>query len=117
MVPEMKDWKYRIRGLRQHLTEDESPAGVKSAADGIVAVLRKFTDNAIVSFRNRTDDEEMHWRLDEDDIQRLEEIIEEMTDAGDEGDCEWFNGALAGLYDFCDANAIWIECDHPETGV
>lgn len=114
----MREWHYRIRGLRQHLTEDESPDGIKKAAGGVADVLQGFVDKAKTNLPTT-----LQWQLDEYDIEKLEEIIEEMRDAGGIGDCgdmpdlEWFNGVLAGMYDYCDGYNIWIETDHPETGV
>lgn len=115
----MRKWHYKIRGLRQHLSEDESDEAIKQSATGVIDVLEAF----VKRLKKRPEAQRMKWEVDDYGISQLEDIIEEMKDAGGIGDCgeepdlEWFNGVLGAMWDWCDGFDVWIETDHPETGV
>ncbi len=115
----MHKWNYTIRGLRQHLTDDESPEAIRQAATGVSTVLETF----VGWLKENPEAERKKWEVDDHGISQLEEIIEEMKDAGGIGDCgdkpdlEWLNGVLGAMWDWCDGYNVWVETDHPETGV
>lgn len=120
----MRNWHYQIRGLRQHLTEDESPEAVRKAATGICGVLETFAKRLKDPPAEDTIIKNYYaWAIDDHGIEELDGFIEEMRDAGGIGDCgetpdlEWFNAVLSSLWDWCDHFNVWVELDHPETGV
>jgi hypothetical protein len=102
----MPRWEHKIRGLRQHLSDDSSTAGVTRAAEGIVSVLKSHGE------RWRENREKgLSGGFYEHNLDKFDEIVEELQDAGESGECDWFNAVLAGLYDWCDSNSVWIELD------
>lgn len=104
----MRDWRYKITGLRRHLSGDESPEGIRASATGVGTVLENFI------FR--------HPSLDEYEVEKLREIIEEMRDAGGVGDTdnapdlEWYNAVLDAMWEWMDANDVWVELDKEDDG-
>lgn len=115
----MRKWHYKIRGLRQHLSEDVSPEALRKSATGVTGVLEAF----VKRLKKKPEAQRMKWEVEDYGIERLEEIIEEMKDAGGIGDCgeqpdlKWFNGMLGAMWAWCDGYNVWVETDHPETGV
>ena len=86
-------WRYKIYGLRQHIGDDTSAAGVQKAAGGVAPILREFL------VRNPQF------------VFGLDRIVDDLEEAGEDGDAQAFNYALAEMYDFCDDNSIWIALD------
>jgi hypothetical protein len=39
----------------------------------------------------------------------LDELLEELADAAREGDVRWFDDVWDGVYDWADAERVWIE--------
>jgi hypothetical protein len=38
----------------------------------------------------------------------LPELLEELCDAGAQGDVQWFDNVWSGVYDWADANRVWV---------
>lgn len=38
----------------------------------------------------------------------IEDLLEELDDAGAEGDTEWWDAVWSGLYDIFDAERVWV---------
>ena len=115
----MRDWHYKIRGLRQHLSEDVSDEAIRKSATGVTGVLEAFVQRLK---KRLPETNRKKWEVEDYGIEQLEEIIEEMKDAGglegsSEPDLEWCNNVLAAMWDWCDGYNVWIETDHPETGL
>lgn len=83
-------WKHRI-DIKQHLGDDTSPAGVRKAAAGVLAELRKV---------------ERHF---EDDASLTDLMLEfGAISEEDDADCDDFNGWLDELYDWADGRRVWL---------
>lgn len=99
----MRDWRYKITGLRKHLNGDESPEGIRASATGVAKTLETFLER-------RPD-------ISEYQVDNLREIIWEMRDAGGVGDTdnapdlEWYNAVLDAMWEWMDANATWVELE------
>ena len=104
----MRDWRYKITGLRKHLSGDESPEGIRASATGVATVLETFL--------------EKHPDVSEYQVDNLREIIEEMRDAGGVGDTdnapdlEWYNAVLDAMWEWMDANDVWVELEEEAEG-
>jgi len=88
----MIKWRVKIKGIRTLLTEDDSVDEAKRVGKEIYKIL---TSNLYKSyFRN----------FESQTTRELEEFNQIV-------DCEDLNGLLNDLYDYCDANLIWIDLD------
>ena len=47
-------------------------------------------------------------RFTGDDDTMLDELLEELCDAGHEGDVRWFDSTWSGIYDWADSERVWI---------
>lgn len=45
----------------------------------------------------------------DDDDAMLDELLEELCDAGHEGDVQWFDNVWSGIYDWADEERVWID--------
>ena len=48
-------------------------------------------------------------RFTGDDDTMLDEMLEELCDAGHEGDVRWFDNVWSGIYDWADDERVWID--------
>ena len=48
-------------------------------------------------------------RFTGDDDTMLDEMLEELCDAGHEGDVRWFDDVWSGIYDWADDERVWID--------
>jgi hypothetical protein len=82
MVEEMT-WKQRVK-IKDLLTEEETPEAIKRAADGIIQRLPWAPTNRLAKARD-------------------------MADADPETALLVFNDGLNRVYDWADANRVWLE--------
>ena len=82
----MSVWIYRVQ-FRHLLTDDDSPAAMKRTATGIARALK--TVPIISTEQNR--------------------ILADLRAAAKTSKVEWFNASLAELWDWLDANRIWVD--------
>lgn len=52
-------------------------------------------------------------RFTADDDTWLDELLEELCDAGHEGDMTWFDATWSGIYDWADSERVWIDTHRP----
>lgn len=96
----MPQWRKRV-ALKDLLSDDDSDEATRKAAGEFVKRLKRLPEY-------------------ESDFE-LEQIVSEFEDiasadsAGDDAFggrfslCDWFNAVLANLYDWADAERVWIE--------
>lgn len=89
----MKQWKHKI-DIKQYLGEDDSPEAVRSAAKGVVAELNKLR----IAFAGA---------YAEYDLLEMIEGFEFVTE-DDTPDVAEFNYILSDLYDWADAERVWL---------
>lgn len=83
----MGNWKYRV-DIRKHLTDDESKEAMLTAVTGIENEVKVLPG----------------WFAKE-----LQSILSSMRKAAEADELPWFNASLDRLWDFFDANNIWVE--------
>lgn len=109
----MSKWYYKIRGLRQHFTDKEDPDSLRQSATNLTRVLRSFRGR----LGKKDEAQRKDWEISDYGIQELDDIIEEMCDAGGIGDCghepdlEWLNSTIFEMWNWCDRFRVWVEWD------
>lgn len=92
----MRRWHYRLHGIRKHLMcEEEDATSLRTASAGIVEGLERFIErlkNPPASLTRQKDYGE--WAIPEYGIDELEQIVDEMRDAGGVGAVDWQGGGL-----------------------
>ena len=81
------NWKHKIQ-IRHYLTDDSSQESQILAAAGIKSEIEKLPKV-----------------INEEGL----EICEELKEAAEEGDLEWFNNVLNCLWDWLDYESIWVD--------
>lgn len=85
-------WNVRIKGIRSLLGEDDSIENSKKVGKEIYKIL---TSN---KYSKHFEDFGL-------------ETVRELDEFNNIIDCENLNSILSDLYDYCDANLIWIDFD------
>lgn len=102
-----RDWRKTIR-IKQFLSEDGSDGNVRKVAGEIAAVLKAQREYTPFDSEARDFNDEFSDIVDE-----LAGIAADDCSAYDSGwtRCSHFNSVLVGLYDWADANRVWIGGD------
>lgn len=65
--------------------------------------LEQKTKMIIERIKSRPWFEKLHY------VDNLNDILEEISDAGEADDVEWFDAAWSAAYDIFDAERVWVE--------
>ena len=85
-------WKTKIKGIRPLLTEDDSDENAQKVGKEIYKIVTSSLYKK-------------YFKIYEDDM------LEPLDSFLFVEDCEHLNSLLSTLYDYCDANLIWIDFD------
>ena len=82
------NWRYKVN-FRHLLGEDDSQESMLRAAGGIRKELSSLPIFSRLTSR----------------------ILDDLQGAAELGNLDWFNASLGRLWDWCDANSVWVELD------
>jgi hypothetical protein len=92
----MTRWRKTIR-IKQFLSDDGSDANAREVAGRVADVLKRQREYTTLDRRDFDDE--------------YSDLADEFSDlaASNDGTCEDFNALLMYLYDWADANRVWID--------
>lgn len=83
-------WEYRVEGFRDAIHSDDSLEGKAKAIGEAIQCHRWF---------------KLYKRAGDPTLQ---DTLEELTDAAEADDVDWFDNVLDALYDIADADKAWL---------
>lgn len=94
----MRNWKYHV-SIKRHLTDSTEWADLADAANAIAKELRKLPESVTDGAYNFIDDVEFLEGVSESDCDLYANALDLQSE---------INGRLSSIYDFADAQSIWL---------
>lgn len=86
----MKKWKYQLN--LAHIFHNEE----RTLADRTRIIVENIKGRS------------WYLKFEEREKEEMDQILEELQDAADENDTEWWDSVWSAFYDIADAEGVWV---------